>query len=287
MQSQELVFQLSESGEQIVRTYECTKLRRWFLPETIGYLTVTNRRVVFHSSGKSLTGKSLLISEMPIEDVAGIIAYEGLSINGFMFLILSVLAFVGTQVVAGVLPAFLTGYIFAILLMMPFVALRLLTSNIVSDMLREQVVQFFDRISQGKLQLNRDLRVYLPYTRIPLYVGLVILIWRISAEDILGFAGSMTGSLILIIAYAFVFFLLFGRQQSFSLAIGSKTKKDTGIYIPGDSFRLFSRGDLTALEALSARPAADASRVTRELGAMLMDIQQLGDLGVQKWLGKF
>ena len=78
---EELVFQPSEANEQIVRTYQCTRFKRWFRPETIGYLTVTNRRVVYHSTGKSLTGQSLLINEMPLEDVSGLSVYKGSSVG--------------------------------------------------------------------------------------------------------------------------------------------------------------------------------------------------------------
>jgi hypothetical protein len=283
MATQELAFQLSESGEQIVRTYECTKLTRWLLPDTIGYLTVTNKRIVFHSSGRSFTGKSLLINEMPIEDVTGISVYQGLSINWPVFIILSVVAFIATQVIGGMLPPFLTSYTFAILIMLPFILLWLVTSSVVSESFRDQAIQSVENATQGRVRIERDLRVYLPYTRIPLYVGIIILIWRLTAERVLGIGGSLAGSLVLMIIYGVAFFLLFGRQQTFSLAIGSKTKKDSGIYIPGDTFRFFASRDTTAVEALSAHPAADAGQVVKELGAMLMDIQQLGDMGIQKW----
>jgi hypothetical protein len=59
--------------------------------------------------------------------------------------------------------------------------------------------------------------------------------------------------------------------------------KGPGIFIPGDSFRLLGNRNSTALETLGASPAGDASLVTRELGALLLDLQQLGDLGIQKW----
>jgi hypothetical protein len=173
--------------------------------------------------------------------------------------------------------------VFALLLMLPFAVLWLLTSNVLSNTTKEQIVGTLRTALPSRPQFDDDLRTYLGYARLLLYVGLIIFIWRLSAGGVLGFAGTMAGSLLLMLIYGTVFFLLFGRQHTFSLAIGSKTKKDSGIYIPGDSFRLFWRGDTTALEALSARPAADASRITRELGALLMDIRLLGDAGVEKW----
>src|SRR5690349_8494926 len=94
MNTENAAFQLGDANEQIVRTYECTRLRRFLAPATIGFLTITNKRIVFHSSGKSLTGKSILINEMPLEDTAGVRAYLEVTINWLYFAILCVAAFI-------------------------------------------------------------------------------------------------------------------------------------------------------------------------------------------------
>jgi len=92
------------------------------------------------------------------------------------------------------------------------------------------------------------------------------------------------GWILLLGFLGFIYMVLIGnRQHSFSLYIASKTAKDSGIFIPGDTLSLFSTHDTTALQALGARPAKDASKVIQELGAMLMDIRLLGDIGIQKW----
>ncbi len=41
-----------------------------FAPEAVGRLTVTNKRIVYHSHSESSTGHSVLVSEMPVEDAA-------------------------------------------------------------------------------------------------------------------------------------------------------------------------------------------------------------------------
>jgi hypothetical protein len=283
METKEMIFQLSGADEQIVRTYECTYLKRWFTPPTIGYLTITNKRIVFHSSGKSLTGESLLINEMPLDDATGLSVHEGLSINWLLFLVFAALAYLTTQFIASALPRFFVSYEFAALLMLPFAIVWLLSSNILSDQVREQVLQTVDKLVQGRFQVSRDLRTYLPYTRIPMYIGLAILVWRIAFTSKIAFGGLIGSSVLLLAVYGFIFMNLFGRKHTFSLLIGSKTMKGSGIFIPGDTFRLFSARDTTALQAMGASPAADASQIARELGALLMDIQQLGDLGIQKW----
>jgi hypothetical protein len=82
--------QLSEN-EMKIKTYHCSTLKR---PSGDGYLTVTNKRVVFHGYGAS----SRFVSEVPIETVAGISTYYG---KGWKlpFIILGVIcsfAFFGT-----------------------------------------------------------------------------------------------------------------------------------------------------------------------------------------------
>ena len=107
--------------------------------------------------------------------------------------------------------------------------------------------------------------------------------WRLAFTSILGAGTSFLTWGILLAIYAYIIFNLVGRRNSFSLQIGSNTMKDSGIYIPGDSFNFLPGQETTALQGLGARPAKDANEVAREIGAMLLDMKQLGDLGVEKW----
>lgn len=283
MESQELIFKLSDDDEQVVRTYKCFTLKRWFIPPTIGYLTVTNKRVVFHSSGKSLTGKSLLINEMPLEDIAGLSVYQGLSVNWLLFLFFTGVAYFATQTIVLLLPDFFISYWMAVLLILPFAVVSLFNTNILNEQLKDQVFQSLDNLFQGKFKINRDLDTYLPYVRIPFYFGLAIVGWRLAFTGNFGLGTPILAWVILLAIYAYIFFNWVGRSHSFSLQIGSKTMKDSGIFIPGDSFQLLPGRETSALQGLGASPADDASQVTRELGALLMDMQRLGDLGVEKW----
>lgn len=61
----------------------------------------------------------------------------------------------------------------------------------------------------------------------------------------------------------------------------------------GDFYNTFyQKGDIvisnddTPGSAIIAKPAEDAELIARDLGALIMDIQQLGDLGIQKWKEK-
>jgi hypothetical protein len=82
---------ISMSQNEIhVKTYHCTTLQR---PSGEGYLTVTNKRVVFHGYGSSAGGKSKLVSEVPIEHVSGISSYYGYGtrVNFIIFSIISLI----------------------------------------------------------------------------------------------------------------------------------------------------------------------------------------------------
>lgn len=70
-----------------IKTYHCTTIKK---PQGEGYLTVTNKRVIFHGYGKFGGGCSRIVSEVPIESVSGIRFYYGKGFN-ILFIILGVI----------------------------------------------------------------------------------------------------------------------------------------------------------------------------------------------------
>jgi len=215
MNQEELIFQLSDADESIVRTYECITLKRWFVPQSTGFLTVTNKRVVFHSTGQSLTGKSLLMSEMPLEDVAGFSVYEGLSINWVLFIVFTLLAYALTQTVVAILPRFMVSFWFAALLMAPAAAIWLLRSSVLSDQFKGQVLSSVPGFAKGVPEAESRLSEYSTFTRIPVYLGLAILAWRLALEGTGVLGLSLVAWLILLIIYGYIFFDLVGRRRAF------------------------------------------------------------------------
>lgn len=276
-------FEFSVEGEQIVRTYECTRLRKLFSPPTIGYLTITNKRILFHSSGKSISGHSELINDMPLEDAAAVNAYLGVSINWLLFSVFALVLFGLSTLLDSVLPRFFTSWILGLLLMLPMAAAWLLTVNLLSEEIREQAFKNLENLFKSKSQIDRDQILYQPYVRFPFWIGLAILSWDLAFHSSFLAQIPFLNYLILIAVYFGLYLYTFGRQRTLSLLIGSRTMKDSGIYIPGDTFRLIFARNNTAIESISASPAVDAEKVVRELGALLLDIRQLGDLGIEKW----
>jgi len=88
--------------EFVVRTYLCSRLR--FFPPCTGYLSVTNRRVLFHGH----SGSSRIVSEVPLDAVSGISTLYGgrfsfvLLIAGLIFLGTSAVFFTSEDTVFGI-----------------------------------------------------------------------------------------------------------------------------------------------------------------------------------------
>lgn len=85
-------FNLSEK-EVEVRTYHCTTLEK---PKAEGYVTVTNKRVIYHGHGHS----SFMHSEVHMDKITGVRNYFGLGynkkkiMNGIILILISIWLFV-------------------------------------------------------------------------------------------------------------------------------------------------------------------------------------------------
>lgn len=273
---------LSEN-EQIIRTYQCTKLRKFLSSPTIGYLSITNKRIVYHSEGKSINGSSSIISEMPLEDVAGISTSLGISFNWIIFLLVSIVLFLGSSLLEEILPRFLTGWVVSILLVLPYFIGFLFEKNILNKDLREQAIKKLEESSINSAIKQKDSAFYMGVFQILFYIGLAFLSWNLAFRTDLLYQAPTLGYIILLGAYFLIYILFFGRIRSFSLRITSRTAKGTGIYIPGNFLAGIFRGNTAASQSMSAGPDKDAEVVVKELGALITDIQLMGDLGIQKW----
>ena len=98
--------------------------------------------------------------------------------------------------------------------------------------------------------------------------------------------GSGVAGVALFVTFLAVIYTLFcvvwyARRPTFAIAINSKGGSDTPISISGASgWGIFN---VSAGKALTAEPAEDAERMLQELGAVILDVQMLGDMGINKW----
>jgi hypothetical protein len=266
-------------SEKTVRTYHCTRLSSRLLSlKAAGYLTVSNKRVVFYAEGSSYGGTSILQSEVPISDVSGISCYKGTYFSLIRLLTALVVSFVVGSILASLVASIIGGILWSalsrgslstaapeILLWLLALATIVPSFSIPRDRLWRPVLA-----SCGALMLlgAGSLRV-----------ASVMVDHLLGGRGGLGNVGLFLGLLAGI--YALVCCFWYARSETMSLSIGSKGGSSTPIAIAGISgFGLYNSA---ALKALTAEPAPDAESMIRELGAMINDIQSLGDFGIQKW----
>jgi hypothetical protein len=266
---------LSEN-EKTVRTYRCTKLRRFLAPPNIGYLTITNKRLIYHSVGKTIMGSNSILAEMPVEDAAGISTSIGKNFNWLLLIIFFAILFFGTKILTILLPQFLTGWVLSILLVIPYCIALLFEKEILNKDIKERAVQQLQNSSISGFIQKKDSSFFMGIFQTLFVVGLVFLSWNIGMRTDLVYNALLISYIVIFGSYLLIYFMLFGRQRGFFLQVSSKTAKGTGINI---SANLLNGGFLTG----APLPAEDAELVVYELGAILTDIQQMGEIGVQKW----
>lgn len=71
-----------------------------------------------------------------------------------------------------------------------------------------------------------------------------------------------------------IFAFLFALKPSLSISVMTKCASDSPIYIWSHQ---------TFASIMEILPGRDADKAMRELGSMIMDIQKLGDFGIEKW----
>lgn len=267
--------------ESAVKSYHCTSLASRLLGlKAEGYLTVTNKRVVFHAFGSSYGGESVLQSEMPVEDVSGISFYKGTYFSVFHLLTALFLAWIGSSII-GVLTIAILGAITAS-------SIRRGTLEPTTIQIIIGILGILSGVASFSYAKDSLLRPVLSATAGTFFL---ILSGASFLTDALSAFGPLTGrasasSIGMSLAFlAGIVTLLnifwYSRRPTMSLAIGSKGGATTPIQISG--FRGFGFHNTAALKALTAEPAEQAESLIEELGALILDVQTIGDLGIQKW----
>lgn len=269
-------------GETTVRSYHCTSLSSWLLSlKAEGYLTVTNKRLVFYASGSSLGGKSILHSEVPIADVSGINSYKGTHFSFSHLLTALVVSFVLGSVIAVMVSGVLAVIGTALVSSARNRDFWSLAQNV-------PVILAIGAVA-GSFLFPRNSIV----RPVGSACGAMLLIGRSSIDFFGGLLGSLLGNgeggggllylfSLLSVIYTFVCLFWYARRETISLAVGSKGGSSTPITISGLSS--FGLSNMAAQRAFTAAPAQDAEPMIRELGAMVTDIQVLGDFGINKWV---
>ncbi|HQX16000.1 MAG TPA: hypothetical protein PLA27_06220 [Anaerolineales bacterium] len=275
--------------EITVRTYHCTSLSSRLLNlKAQGYLVVTNRRVIFHAYGSSYTGASVMQSEIPVEDVSGITHYKGTIFS--LSHLLSALA------VVFFLSPFLFG-VFVGIFSIAIIFFQAFSSILQIAWLALGIIIAISSFSISSKKIWRliTLMAGIVLLNIAMTGGGTGLVNMLSKQggnfltntiDLANGAASAITSVIGALAsfgfgiYSLFCIYMYTQRETISLAIGSKGGSSTPIAISGISG--FGH-NAAAVKALTAEPAADVDTMIKELGAMITDIQSIGNYGVEKW----
>jgi hypothetical protein len=274
-------------GESEVKSYHCTSFKSALIRmKAEGYLVVTNKRVVFHAAGNSFAGKSILQSEVPIEEVSGINIYKGSYIS-FKHLLGALLfsAFFG-GLVNGIFYTIL--YYVGRSMNQSLDAYKSLQANVQGAMWILAIGFLLASFFFARKNILRSAFVATSSSFFGEVGGLTL--FSSLATSYLA-TGSISSSKAWILAlsavvgiYTAVCIFWYSRRPTMSLTVGSKAGSYTPIAISGISG--FGIVNTSASKALSAEPAEDAETLLKELGALVMDIQILGDIGVNRWRTK-
>lgn len=268
-------------AESSVRTYVCTYYKSRLLGlEATGYLAVTNKRVIFQAAGTSNAGSSVIQSEVPIEDVSGISSYKGTYFSIGHLLAAFVVSVVGGALLNAVV-TLLTALLKDTDMVVPWIAAVL--AVIVSFFLPRKALWRPVLASMSAFAFALSGVGSYPLDTLSLFT-------QSFNSDTLSFftqsdqSGTSYIAFLLSFAvgiYALFCYFWYARRPTITLAVHSKGGSSTPISISGASgLGIF---DIAAGKALNAEPAQDAEPMLKELGAVILDIQKMGDFGIEKW----
>lgn len=251
-------------GESTVRTYHCTFYREKSLGlKEGGFLGITNKRVIFQAAGETNAGRSLIQSEVPIADVSGINSFKGNYFNILAFIGALILAFMAITLV----PVILTGISYALESYTFFQVLGWL-------------IAFGALAGSFFISIKTIWRTFL----VAVSAGALL---ALAGSGILDSIAMLTGRgggnfwIMLLVLAALIYMVVcatwYARRPTFSLDISSSGGSSTPIHIASVG------GFMNMATIPNALPGRDTEKMLHEIGALITDIQTLGDYGIAKW----
>ena len=240
----------SNEGEIPIKQYNIAVLRTlWKFERAEGRLQVTNKRLLFRAPGRSIGGRTTLQHEYAVDEIAGIEARRD-----FKFSLLHLLG--------GLIVLAFFGYISFWITTWDFKMAASLGVILALLFMAASIILFFmvPKVFLLKLAV------------LGLGLGSMFMI-------------STTGSVLMrLLTYLLALIALFGLFLFFmrpNLVISIKNKMGMGEG-PVDIRRKTIKAESTGFSEVM--PTEETESSIREIGAMIGDIQKLGDYGVEKWL---
>lgn len=259
---------ISDDGEKPVKQYNVAILRsRLKFARAEGRLQVTNKRLLFRATGRSIMGRTALQHEFAISEIAGLelrkdhrfgffeLILGGMLIYFILFIIVYILMAVATKTIG-----------FSIFLAILFGLIGWGTFILLDKKL------FLRSIFSGIATASFGF-LYIP-SKDPFLNGFV------------HFLGVIAGLCALI---SFILFIISFFKFCFvpNLVIDIKTKGGTApVQIRRKTRSIYKSSSEEYTGFREVIPAEDTDQAIKEIGALISDVQKLGDIGVEKWINK-
>ncbi|EOU1137628.1 hypothetical protein ACV3WZ_10310 [Clostridium perfringens] len=204
---------LLSEGEVNVRSYHITTfpnlaITRFFSLATDGYVSITNRRIIFFGDGKG----SSMVSEVSIDKVGGLVSYSGKGWNKLSLLLWGIVYLLQAKFILSIFDSLGDDFSFSgFLSLILFIAIFALSIFVGKFYIRPWLYEFY--IAGDGVQVT------------PVNIGNL-------------------------------------KTHHFSRVTGQGAVNSIHSYFPGP----------------------DKERISREIGALIRDIQTLGEYGVEKWI---
>lgn len=214
-----------------------------------GRIMVTNKRLLFRASGRSFIGRTRLEQEYELDEISGINISHGVRFSLFDFSISLILAGLCgglTSLVLGQESA----WILPLLLVIACIAGMYFSGR---------------KHHRWKLAL----------CTVSAMSALKLLLWaQVGQHTILG--GLFTVAMALLFIAALIFLFMSGMKPVVSLAVMCKAGTDVAVgYHSLQHFGLQAAPELL--------PTEETETAIQEVGAIINDIQRMGDYGIEKW----
>jgi len=268
-------------NEFVVKTYHASKVQsRITNTFSDGLLHVTNKRVIF----RMVSTTSVIHSEIPIDNVSGISLYQSKNYDWrkiLLYVFLSIFIIIPT--IAGIF-----GGVFDFILEIARINYWLtigMSCLLIGLLVRsnEQVNKYFSTSPTINLNFFVTLMVY-----VLLLLFLYSLVQQTSNTIV-----SLVYIFLICIVSAFLISILISRlslpqniipyKHNMSLSVVSKGGSSTPIMVAGSMAVETGMALHAVAQALDAQPGPDAEALIKELGALIHDIQTLGDYGIERW----
>ncbi len=271
-------------GEFVIRSYQCSVQKAAFSQVSDGYLQVTNKRVIYANSTKSGGSSNLLVSEVPLEDVGSISSFVGRSLNILLLIPFVILLTLISFVAGDVLPEFMTHWLFGLFLMLPFIIVWLMEKNILNQDLFDRILSNLEMDKDKRKTISAPGETLRKVLRTIFIIGLVLFVAGILNNYELSRSLGVLRFVLPLVVFTYVYISVIGFQNQFGLSVSARSASGSGLTIRSNTFQsLFGKGMSTPGKII---PTADSYTVAKELGALVLDLQQAGDLAVEKWSGR-